>query len=95
VRLHGRGRVVLPGDAEWAALRPQFPAHASARAVIAVQLARISDSCGFGVPRLEFAGERDELPQWAAKKGDDGLSRYRRDKNARSIDGLPAIDPAP
>lgn len=94
VRLHGRGRAVLPGDAEWEPLRARFPAHGGARAVIAAQLDRISDSCGTGVPRMEFAAERQELPQWSAKKGDDGLARYRRDKNARSIDGLPAIDPA-
>jgi len=93
VRLHGRGRVVLPAEAEWAPLRARLPAHGGARAVIAVELDRISDSCGTGVPRMEFAGERAELPQWCAKKGDDGLVRYRRDKNARSIDGLPAIDP--
>jgi hypothetical protein len=34
-------------------------------------------------------GERETLHRWAEKKGDAGLEEYRRQKNARSLDGLP------
>src|SRR5262245_32572530 len=50
VRLHGRGRVLEPQDPEFAALRPRFPAETPARALICVDLERIGDSCGYGVP---------------------------------------------
>ena len=41
------------------------------------------------VPLYEFREHRDLLIDWAAKKGDEGMKEYRRNKNAVSIDGLP------
>lgn len=91
VRLHGRGNVVLPGSADWPRLRAQFPEQLGDRAIVHIELTRISDSCGFGVPLYEFVEDRAALPQWCAKKGPEGLARYQRDKNAQSIDGLPGL----
>jgi hypothetical protein len=31
--------------------------------------------------------------EWAQSRGPDGLVRYRRDKNTRSLDDLPGLDP--
>lgn len=87
VRLHGRGRVVYPKDSEYAELSRRFPPHPGARAIICVQLTRISDSCGFGVPLLAFSGERETLERWAEKEGAEGLAAYRQKKNRTSIDG--------
>jgi hypothetical protein len=47
------------------------------------------------VPRYSYGGDRTELDAWARRKGDDGLERYWKRKNRRSIDGLPAPIPAP
>lgn len=94
VRLHGRGDVLLPGSKEWERLRPAFPAYPGARAIVRAKLTRISDSCGFGVPRLDYVGERDTLVRSAEAKGDDALRKYRNEKNARSLDGLPGLEPA-
>ncbi|MFO1478348.1 MAG: pyridoxamine 5'-phosphate oxidase family protein [Verrucomicrobiota bacterium] len=88
VRLHGRGEPVYPSDPRHAALAARFPALPGARAVILVTVTRISDSCGMSVPRYEFLGSRDNLDRWAESKGPDGVAKYRREKNARSIDGL-------
>lgn len=93
VRLHGRGAAVTPGEPAWSALRGAFPGHDGARAVVDVAVTRVSQSCGYGVPHLRFVAQRDTLPRWTAARGEDGLARYRREKNARSIDGLPALDP--
>jgi hypothetical protein len=41
---------------------------------------------------MRLDGERDQLVRWARKKGEDGLRDYRRDRNGRSIDGLPALE---
>src|SRR5262245_52004943 len=54
VRLHGRGLVWEPGEPEFERLRPLFPDGPVGRAVIQVEIERISDSCGFGVPLFEF-----------------------------------------
>jgi hypothetical protein len=42
-----------------------------------------------GVPLFEFQQHREELIQWAAKKGEAGMKEYHREKNVVSIDGLP------
>jgi hypothetical protein len=94
VRLHGRGEVVLPGAAGWPRLRASFPELPGARAVIRIDLTRVSDSCGYGVPRLEFKDERDTLERWTLAKGEGGLQQYQAEKNARSIDGLPGLEGA-
>lgn len=91
VRLHGRGHVVEPGDAEFAGLRARFGEHDGVRAVIRIECRRISDSCGYGVPRMAYQGERDQLAAWARRKGPEGLRAYRAEKNARSLDALPAL----
>ena len=92
VRLHGRGRVVPLADPEFGELAARFPATPGARAVVVIDVERISDSCGFAVPLLAYEGERDLLSQWSERKGDDGLAEYRATRNTASIDGLPAID---
>jgi hypothetical protein len=91
LRLHGRGRVIEPREAEFAALQAQFPVNEGTRAIIVVQLTRVTDSCGYGVPLLQYEGERQQLPAWCRKRGTEGLKIYRREKNRRSIDGLPGV----
>src|SRR5687767_13744762 len=93
VRLHGRGQALLPGEIEFEALRPLFPAYLGTRAIVRATIDRVSDSCGYAVPRYDLRGQRDTLLRWSESKGDDGLARYRDEKNARSVDGLGAIDP--
>ena len=81
VRLHGRGEVLAaddPGD--------------GVRGAIRVHVDRVSDSCGYGVPLMEYVGERSQREAWLASKGADGLREYVGEKNAVSIDGLRALD---
>jgi len=92
VRLHGTGTVVEPDMPGFDELRKEFPDYVGTRAIITVRVTRVSDSCGFAVPRLEFVEDRDSLERWADKKGPEAMGQYRRDRNARSIDGLPALN---
>jgi hypothetical protein len=91
VRLHGTGEALEQGTPEYARLSPLFRAYPGARSIIRVRLNRISESCGFAVPRYDYVDERDTLVRWAQSKGEDGVERYRRQKNARSLDGLPGL----
>jgi hypothetical protein len=91
VRLHGSGRVVLPTDEAWPLLAARFPKKKSPRAIIVVDVTRVSDSCGFGVPLLQFAGERELTDQWAERRTPEQIADYQRTRNATSIDGLPAL----
>lgn len=92
VRLHGRGEAIQPGDAEFNELSAAFAPLPGLRSIIRVACDRISDSCGFGVPLMEFQGHRDQLTNWASKKGEEEVSDYRRRKNRTSIDGLPGLN---
>ena len=89
VRLHGNGRVVTPDDEGFADLVDRFPEHLGTRSVIVVDVTRTSDSCGYGVPTMAYESDRPVLDLDHAKRGAAGLEQYRRDRNARSIDGLP------
>ena len=99
LRLYGRGTVVWAEDEAFGPLVERLafeePAvAASRRAVIRVEVDRIADSCGFGVPLMEFTGVRRNADAWArgkvAKGGDRALDEYKAARNTTSIDGLPA-----
>ncbi len=91
VRLHGRGRIALPGEAAYGDVVARCPAHPSTRAVVIVDVQRVSESCGYGVPVMDLVDERDLLRLSADKKGREGMDSYRALKNATSIDGLPGL----
>jgi hypothetical protein len=90
VRLHGRGEAVTPGHQEFDPLTRLFPPSAGVRSFIRVEVDRISESCGFGVPLMDFREDRTVLNEWFDRKTPEALSEYRARKNALSIDGLPA-----
>lgn len=81
----------MPGDPEFDEVVGRHSAHTGTRAVVVVDVERVSDSCGFGVPVMDFVGERDLLKLAAEKRGPDGLIAYRAERNAHSIDGLPGM----
>ncbi len=91
LRLHGRGRAVMPGDPRFDELVGLFPERPGIRSVIEVDLTRIADSCGYAVPRMDYRGERTQLDAWARAKGPEGLEAYRAEKNATSLDDLPGL----
>lgn len=91
VRLQGTGRAVFPGESAFDGLAARFPDLPGVRSVIVVDVARVADSCGFGVPVMSYEQDRDTLVRWADGKGPDGVARYQADKNARSLDGLPGV----
>jgi hypothetical protein len=98
LRLYGRGRAVLPGDADWAELASRFSTNdgqgadrRDRRAIIVVEVDRIADSCGYAVPVMELTEERDLLARMAERQSPDELAAYRAKNNAASIDGLPAL----
>lgn len=95
VRLHGRGRVVTVYDDDFAAWAGRFPENPAARAVIVVDVERVSDSCGYALPLLSLDEERDLLTPNMQRRGPDGVVAYRVQKNRVSIDGLPAFDQDP
>jgi hypothetical protein len=93
VRLHGKGRAVVAGSPEFADLSCHFPGGAGVgvRSVIVVEVGRIADSCGYGVPIMAFEQHRPTMDQWSARKGPDGIRAYWGEKNVSSIDDLDGL----
>ncbi|HET7121191.1 MAG TPA: pyridoxamine 5'-phosphate oxidase family protein [Solirubrobacterales bacterium] len=102
VRLHGRGEVIPAADPRFeelfaqAAFEDPHPIEEARRSIIVVELERISDSCGYGVPLMAYDGERPHMEAWAEKKmrvgGAAEIDAYIAEKNSVSIDGLPAFE---
>lgn len=91
LRLYGKGRAVLPADAEWAEVSAGYPELPGVRSVIVLEVERIADSCGYAVPRFEFVADRPQLLEWCETKGPEGVREYQAKKNATSLDGLPGL----
>ena len=99
VRLHGRGSVVEPADPEFADLLAGFDASdqqlPAVRSIVRVDVTRVSDSCGFVVPRMTYEGERDQLYRYVdnriRKLGPDAVRSYVAERNGHSLDGLPGL----
>lgn len=93
LRLHGHGEPVFPDDARYPGLLAEFgePITHGLRSIIAVDVTRISDSCGFAVPYMEYQGERDMLVEHNARRTRAQIAERRTLTNTDSIDGLPGL----
>jgi len=90
LRLYGRGEAHLYGEPGFEALRDRFPAITTpVRGVIEVALDRVQDSCGWGVPLYEFAGQRERLVEHTARRSQTEHIERAYTHNDKSIDGLP------
>jgi len=103
LRLHGRGEVVMNDDPRFeqllaAADFDDASVPEARRSIIRVDVSRVADSCGYGVPLMSYEGQRDHHALSTSKKlrtmSVDEYRRFQRRRGARSIDGLPA-QPAP
>jgi hypothetical protein len=101
VRLHGRAEVIPASDERFGELMElcgfaEPSIREARRAIVLVEVVRVADACGYGVPLMKHEGERPHADLWAAKKlrvgGSEALLDYQREKNSLSIDGLPAVD---
>lgn len=93
LRLHGRGVVIERNHPDFDALLARFPPQPVCRAIIRVDVHRISDSCGWGVPVYRYDGQRDDIARAVAGKSREQLLAQAIRQNSRSIDGLEGLDP--
>jgi hypothetical protein len=90
LRLYGRGCVLHRGTEGYAELLSEFgPELPGARQIVVLDVDLVQTSCGYAVPLLEYRRDRPNLIRWAEAKGPEGIEAYWREKNIRSIDGLP------
>ncbi|MDJ0463253.1 pyridoxamine 5'-phosphate oxidase family protein [Streptomyces sp. H27-C3] len=95
LRVHGQGEALFRDDPRWADLITRFKDvdGPSARAIVVVHARRISDSCGFAVPFMEYQEERTQHAEYFGRKTDEEFAAYcdKKDYIGVSLDGLPAL----
>jgi hypothetical protein len=96
LRVHGRGEPVFRDDPRFAELVGRFPAGADGsglRAVVLVRAERVSDSCGFAVPLMDYREDRTLHTDYFDRKSEPEFAAYcaRKDYVGVSVDGLPAL----
>jgi len=92
LRLYGRGRVIHRRSGDYPRLLADWfedKEPLGARQIVMLDVDLVQTSCGFGVPLFDHVGERTQLDRWAEAKGEAGIEAFQREKNARSMDGLP------
>ncbi|GAA1974204.1 pyridoxamine 5'-phosphate oxidase family protein [Kitasatospora viridis] len=96
VRVHGRGEPVFRDDPRFADLLGHFEPGADGgglRAVVLVRAERVSDSCGFAVPVMEYRGDRALHADYFDRKSDPEFAEYcaKKEYVGVSVDGLPGL----
>lgn len=96
VRVHGAGDPVFRDDVRFPRLAASFPGGGDVtelRAIILVRAERISDTCGYAVPLMDYQGERTLHEEYFGRKTEEEFATYCQAKqhNGISIDGLVAL----
>lgn len=91
VRLHGVGTVVEPHHPDFEGLRGHFPELPGVRSIVVVDVRRVADSCGYGVPLYDYRRQRTALVKDNEHKGPKGVLAFQDKHNRRSLDGLPGL----
>lgn len=91
VRFYGDGEVIRPDHADYPELRANFGEYKAVRSVIRAKLDRVSDSCGYGVPLMEYKDDRRTLKAWADQRTPADIDEYHQVRTSVSIDGLPGM----
>ena len=89
LRLYGKAAVIHKKDSLWAELYSLFKPIPGARQIFNLDVDLVQTSCGMAVPFFDYAGEREQLNDWALKKGEYGIKEYWLEKNQVSVDGKP------
>jgi hypothetical protein len=91
MRLYGQGFVFEPGEPGFDDLAGLFPKLPGIRSVIKVDISRITDSCGWGVPVFDFVQDRETYAKAIAGMSPQKLAAAVDASNRASIDGLPGL----
>jgi hypothetical protein len=88
LRIYGRGRAILPQDADWDALAARFTLLPGTRQIFLIDVESVQTSCGWGVPMMALERERETLKKAHRQLAPDAWLAKTQGRT-RSIDGLP------
>jgi Pyridoxamine 5'-phosphate oxidase len=88
LRIYGRGRAVLPQDAEWETVAAHFDILPGTRQIFVIDVESVQSSCGWGVPFMAFDRERETLQKAHAGIPEAAWMALAQSRTV-SIDGIP------
>eukprot|EP00026_Physarum_polycephalum_P014808 Phypoly_transcript_15367.p1 GENE.Phypoly_transcript_15367~~Phypoly_transcript_15367.p1 ORF type:complete len:280 (+),score=48.80 Phypoly_transcript_15367:61-900(+) len=102
IRLFGRGVSIEPGETGWNEVLYEFdnaileaylakgdtPPATTIRNIVIVQVQRVRDSCGFGIPFYKYESDRPIYPARCRTVDNEKRIQRRIETNALSMDGL-------
>jgi hypothetical protein len=100
LRLQGAGEAVFTDNERFdelleAAGFDPYTIPEARRAIVVVEVDRVTTSCGYTVPLMEVTGERPHFDLSKRKRlrtmGSEASIAFQAERNATSIDGLPAV----
>lgn len=90
LRLYGQAKVIHHNDSQWSELAALFKPSPGARQIFDLSIDLVQSSCGMAVPFFDYVEDREQLKNWAARTGEQGIRDYWQQKNQNSIDGIPS-----
>lgn len=91
-RIYGRGRPILPQDADWGEFARHFTLLPGTRQIFVIDVDQVQTSCGWGVPHMSFDRERETLSKYHRQYGEE-VRQAKYAVRLKSIDGLPVRNP--
>jgi hypothetical protein len=88
LRLYGTAVDYHGPEPEWPGLVQLFPEYSGTRQIFLLKVDLVLTSCGWGVPRYDYVGDRQDLITWSDQLGPEGIRKYWKEKNELSIDGV-------
>jgi uncharacterized protein (DUF924 family) len=88
LRLYGHGRAVLPQDDEWDIVAGGFNILPGTRQIFLIAVDSVQESCGWGVPFLEYEKDRQTLSTYH-EQNETPERLEKISTRTTSIDGLP------
>ena len=89
LRIYGTAKTIHRQDPKWENYYGHFIPDKGARNIFLLEIETVQTSCGFAVPLMDYKEDRDLLTKSMAKKSDEEIQEYWKEKNMESIDGLP------
>ncbi|GIT97522.1 pyridoxamine 5'-phosphate oxidase family protein [Sulfurovum sp. TSL1] len=88
LRIYGTAKVIHKKDKEWESLFSLFNPLPGSRQIFDLQIELVQSSCGMSIPFFDYIDEREQLNEWAKKKGEEGIKKYWDKNNQYSLDGI-------
>ncbi len=89
LRLYCKAKAIQEKDKDWDKYIKEFPVSRAARQVFEIEILKVNNSCGMGVPLYDFKEQRKDLTNYYDNSTKEEHIKYMKKNNQTSFDGKP------